>query len=220
MPAAAEPKPLRLRERRLQVLDAARSLFFKKGYRGTTIQQIAARAGYSKRTVYLDYDNKDDLFMALCAEGAELLLLQLQQVPGDQLAIEDGINQYLDIFVRFSRDNPQYFHMIFSEATPDIVDNCSDPVRNRIAGLERACLGIIVAWTERAMRERYIRTVDPWETAGIFVGTATGIILLSMGGSQTIFSREALEGLVKKAIWTFWQGLRVPTEPNPGGSNA
>ncbi|MFW5741018.1 MAG: hypothetical protein ACOC1F_11695, partial [Myxococcota bacterium] len=124
--------------------------------------------------------------------------------------IEDGINRYLDIFIQFSRNKPQYFRMIFSEATPDIVANCSEPVRTTIAELERACLGIIVAWTERAMRERYIRKVDPWETAGIFVGTATGIILLSMGGSQTVFTREALERLVKTAIWTFWQGLRLP----------
>jgi len=208
------------RERRLQVLDAARALFFENGYRGTTVQQIAARAGYSKRTVYLDYENKDDLFMSLCAQGAELLRDQLRRVPHESLSVEQGIDRYLDIFIRFSRDNPQYFRMIFSEATPDIVANCSEPVRQAIAQLERDCLGIIVAWTERAMRERYIRTVDPWETAGIFVGTATGIILLSMGGSQTVFSRDALEGLVKKATWTFWQGLRQPHSAMPGGVDA
>lgn len=218
MTQAAEPKPVRPRERRAQVLDAARSLFFQKGYRGTTVQQIASRAGYSKRTVYLDFDNKDDLFMALCAEGAALLLKQLRQVPSSELSVEEGINTYLDIFIRFSREKPQYFRMIFGEATPDIVANCSDPIRESIAQLERDCLGIIVAWTERAIRERYIRDVDPWETAGIFVGTATGIILLSMGGSQTVFSREALEGLVKKAIWTFWHGLRLPEADDPGGT--
>ena len=44
-------------QRREQVLGAARELFVAKGYRGTTIQEIARRAGYSKRTVYLDYQS-------------------------------------------------------------------------------------------------------------------------------------------------------------------
>ena len=59
------------------------------------------------------------------------------------------------------------------------------------------------------MPEGHIPAVDPWDTAGIFIGTATGIILLSTGGIQTVFSQTSLESLAKKAIWTFWSGLRA-----------
>ena len=63
----------RERSRGGAILEAARELFFKNGYRGTTVQQIASQAGYSKRTVYLDYLSKDELFMTICVEGGELL---------------------------------------------------------------------------------------------------------------------------------------------------
>ena len=72
--------------------------------------------------------------------------------------------------------------------------------------------------TERAIKEGIIAEVDPWEAAGIFVGSATGIILLSMGGSQTVFSAEALESLVKKAVWTLWRGLRTLEAPFEKGN--
>lgn len=195
--------------RRTEVLDAARQLFFDQGYRGTTIQQIASRAGYSKRTVYLDFQNKDELFMSLCAEGGELILVLLEQITSDELSVEESIDQLLDVFVSFSREHDEYFRMIFSEATPEIIANCTEPMRRRVAELERSCFGYVVGWVERAVRDGLIMDVDPWEAAGIFVGSATGIILLSMGGSQTVYTKKTRESLVKQAIRIYWQGLRA-----------
>ena len=200
----------RKKNRRGEVLDAARDLFFKHGYRGTSILQIAQHAGYSKRTVYLDYLNKDELFMTVCAEGGELLLEKLRLIPDDELSVETAVERFMDVYIAFSRNNREYFRMIFSEATPEIISNCSEELRVHVAELERACLNVLVTWADRAMREGSIPPVDPWEIAGVFVGTATGIILLSMGGSQTVFSKKTLESLVKRAIWTLWMGLRIP----------
>jgi len=202
-----------LKDRRIEVLDAARSLFFANGYRGTTIQQIAERAGYSKRTVYLDFRNKDELFMTLCAEGGELLLSKFHEIPMDGLSVEESVERILEAFVEFSRAHREYFHMIFSESTPEIVANCGSGLQASVAAIEREVMMVIVRLAERAMREGSIARGDPWDTAGIFVGTATGIVLLSMAGSQTIFSRESLERLVKRALSTFWRGLRSDARP-------
>ena len=43
--------------------------------------------------------------------------------------------------------------MVFSEASPEIIANCSDGVQLRLAALERALLNFIVELTERAIRE-------------------------------------------------------------------
>lgn len=201
------------RERSVEVLDAARQLFFERGYRGTTIQEIAGRAGYSKRTVYLDYRNKDELFMTVCAEGGELLLRKMREMPVHRLTVEECVERFLDVFVAFSREHREYFRMIFSEATPEVVANCSEPLQQSVATLERALMTVVVELAERAVHEGSIAAVDPWETAGIFVGSAAGIALLSMGGSQTIFSQRSLEALVKQAIWTFWRGLQLSADP-------
>jgi AcrR family transcriptional regulator len=195
--------------RRSEVLDAARQLFFERGYKGTTIQLIAERAGYSKRTVYLDFRNKDELFVSLCAEGGELILAQLRHIVGEGLPVDATIERLVDVIVQFSQSHDGYFRMIFSEATPQIVTNCSEPLRQQVADLEHACLDALVSLVERARAEGLIEPVDPWDAAGIIVGTATGIILLSMGGSQTVFSKKTRESLVKQALQTYWKGLRA-----------
>ncbi|MBW2524082.1 MAG: TetR/AcrR family transcriptional regulator [Deltaproteobacteria bacterium] len=216
MDPQALPKARSGRDRSAEVLDAARGLFFERGYRGTTIQQIADRAGYSKRTVYLDYQNKDELFISVCVEGGQLLLEQLRQVPAAELGVEPCLDRFLDVYVRFSEEHREYFRMIFSDASPEVIANCSEQLRQQLASLEQECLGVLVRWCERAVGEGRIEPVDPWETAGILTGAATGIILLAMGGSQSVFTRQTRQTLARKAVTTIWRGLaRASTAQEP-----
>jgi TetR/AcrR family transcriptional repressor of mexJK operon len=50
------------------LLDAARTLFLREGYAGTTMEDIAALAGLTKRTVYNNYADKDALFTQMVAD--------------------------------------------------------------------------------------------------------------------------------------------------------
>src|SRR5579871_5020584 len=57
------PRPSRLSERkRRAILSAAIDEFRQSGYEATRMDQIAARAGVSKRTVYNHFPGKDVLF--------------------------------------------------------------------------------------------------------------------------------------------------------------
>jgi len=50
------------------VVAAARTLFLRQGYAGTTMAEIAALAGLTKRTVYNNYADKDALFTQIVGE--------------------------------------------------------------------------------------------------------------------------------------------------------
>src|SRR5215470_10377945 len=82
-----------LPERRQAFLDAARDVFLEKGYASATIDEVVARAGGSKATVYSLFENKEGLFAALVAEAAEELadLLQRSQPTG---RIEDNLRTF------------------------------------------------------------------------------------------------------------------------------
>jgi AcrR family transcriptional regulator len=54
--------------RRHQLLTAAQKLFAKKGYRGTTIDEIAHKAGLTKGAFYYHFHGKQDVLMALIEE--------------------------------------------------------------------------------------------------------------------------------------------------------
>ena len=54
---------------RSKVLEAAREAFIATGYRGSTLDSIAARAGFTKGAVYWHFPNKQALFLALVADS-------------------------------------------------------------------------------------------------------------------------------------------------------
>jgi len=61
---AALPEPMRDRTRRLaqtELTNVAQELFLEHGYESTTVDQIAAAAGMSKRTFFRYFPSKDDL---------------------------------------------------------------------------------------------------------------------------------------------------------------
>jgi TetR/AcrR family transcriptional repressor of mexJK operon len=53
---------------RAAVVDAARTLFLRKGYAGTTMEDIAAAAGLTKRTLYNNYPDKRALFTMIVVD--------------------------------------------------------------------------------------------------------------------------------------------------------
>jgi AcrR family transcriptional regulator len=68
--ANAEPRRRRRKEARPQELtSAALALFVEKGFAATKLDDVAARAGVSKGTLYLYFDSKEALFKAVIQEG-------------------------------------------------------------------------------------------------------------------------------------------------------
>jgi TetR/AcrR family transcriptional regulator, mexJK operon transcriptional repressor len=68
-----------------QVLDAARSIFARRGYRATTMDEVAAAAGVTKRTLYAWHADKAALFRACVLLGAERFP-RITPMPDTQLS--------------------------------------------------------------------------------------------------------------------------------------
>jgi TetR/AcrR family transcriptional regulator, mexJK operon transcriptional repressor len=62
---ADDPRVVRSRA---AVVEAARTLFLRKGYASTTMEEIAAAAGLTKRTLYNNYPDKEALFTQIVTE--------------------------------------------------------------------------------------------------------------------------------------------------------
>jgi AcrR family transcriptional regulator len=70
MPSASKPRWERRKDARPQeLLAAALDLFVERGYAATRLDDVAARAGVSKGTLYLYFTNKEELFKAVVREN-------------------------------------------------------------------------------------------------------------------------------------------------------
>jgi AcrR family transcriptional regulator len=56
---------------RQHLLDAAAIVFTRNGFHGSTLDEVAATAGFTKGAVYSNFKSKDELFLALLDERIE-----------------------------------------------------------------------------------------------------------------------------------------------------
>ena len=90
--ASRRPRWERRKESRpAELIDAALELFVARGYDATRLEDIAARAGVSKGTLYLYFEGKEDLFKALVRQTIVPLIrsfgegIARSQAPSDEL---------------------------------------------------------------------------------------------------------------------------------------
>jgi AcrR family transcriptional regulator len=55
----------RTEETQVKILDAAEAIFSEQGFEKAQLEEVAARAGYTRGAIYAHYASKEDLFLAL-----------------------------------------------------------------------------------------------------------------------------------------------------------
>lgn len=82
---------LRERKRRetlKRIADTAVCLFIENGYEATTLDEIALKAGISRRTFFYYFKSKDDILLSLQSDMGGMLAAALRDIPPDRQPID------------------------------------------------------------------------------------------------------------------------------------
>jgi len=98
---------------RRRILDAAKTLFVRKGFDNVSMRGIASAIEYSPAALYRYFSNKREILTELREEGfvrfvaSQQELRDVQPDPLERLRL--GGRRYVD----FAIDEPEYFHLMF-----------------------------------------------------------------------------------------------------------
>ena len=81
---------------RIQVVDRAVKLFWQNGFHATSMQQVTMVTGLNPGSIYLEFGNKEGLFMAALERYAELEIARLQTTLESTDTVGEGICLWLD----------------------------------------------------------------------------------------------------------------------------
>lgn len=149
------------RQRRQDILDVARALFWEQGYGGTTMPQIAEAAELAPGTLYLYFPGKSALYAELLLEGYDVLVERLQAELKRDASVRRHGEALVDVFFQFALDAPEYFDIIFfviqRETGGDVSDALEPDQVERLHAKEDACKDLVAQMLERA---GYMRSPD------------------------------------------------------------
>ncbi|MDP7704611.1 TetR/AcrR family transcriptional regulator [Mycobacterium sp. TY815] len=96
------------------ILDTARAVFETYGVRRANIEDVAARAGVSRSTIYRRFPTKDELFEAVVRREAELFFTTLDQATTG-CSPQEAVVEAFTLGVRLIGDSPLYSRIAESE---------------------------------------------------------------------------------------------------------
>lgn len=104
------------------VLNAAESKFFKKGFAATSIDEIASEAEFSKKTLYTYFESKNQIYFEIMLRGYKKLLklIQSQYQESHPLNSKQQFTAFWAAFEDFSFNFKGYLSaIIFFEVSED-----------------------------------------------------------------------------------------------------
>lgn len=99
-------------KRKAKLIDAAQKLFIEKGFDSASIDEVARKAGLTKRTLYQYFNSKEDLFFAVTLEGAKQLFLAYEQAMSGGSSALEKISLGNAAYLRFYTENTGMFRLM------------------------------------------------------------------------------------------------------------
>ena len=188
-----------------EIIEAATAVFMKLGYEGTSMEQIAAKAGVSKQTVYKHFADKERLFsdIVLATTGQVDRVVALVAGPlTETRALKKDLSLLGRQFVT-SLMEPQLLRLrrlviANADRMPELGRTWYQLGFERVLSTLASCFGALA-------KRQLLRLEDPLLAAHHFVGLLLWIPVnqAMFTGNDQPYSKVALERYADAAVSTF-----------------
>ena len=188
---------------RKRIMDAALIVFSENGYRGATLDQIAAESGLSKPNILYYFEGKQNIHLALLSQLMSAWLAPLDALDPDGEPLEELLS-YMQRKLAMSRQYPRESRLFANEilqGAPRITPH----LQERLKPLFEDKAQVIQVWIDQGK----LALVDPqhllfsiWATTQHYADFETQINILlpkdtSVGADAAIFLHQIYDRLLK-----------------------
>jgi AcrR family transcriptional regulator len=98
---------------REEILDVSKELLLKHGFSKISMRKIAKKADVTATSIYLHFENKDDLLLVLVEESIANLNKVLRSALDETASPIEQLESLADAYVGYAMENPQEYEIIY-----------------------------------------------------------------------------------------------------------
>jgi AcrR family transcriptional regulator len=183
---------------RQEILDAARVLFAREGVESVSMRKIAERIEYSPGTIYLYFNDKNEILKTLCDETFSKLHQKIQAIRDDRSEPLNSLRRGLRAYIEFGLQNPNHYMVTFVLAGRALHENQRDQVLD--SGLR--CFDNLRGMVRRCIEEGLFRIDDIEEASQVLWAGVHGIttLLITKPGFPFVEQTRLVERVVEVLI--------------------
>lgn len=102
-------------EKWMEILKAAVDLISERGFERTTVDEIAARANVGKGTIYLYFENKEKIFIAILENGIQAIMRRMDEILNESGDFRQRLEAMLMEHLRFAEDHREFYKVFIKE---------------------------------------------------------------------------------------------------------
>ncbi|GCE03365.1 TetR/AcrR family transcriptional regulator [Dictyobacter aurantiacus] len=190
---------------RQHIIHEAAHEFARLGFDQANINLIAEKAGIGKGTIYLYFENKRELFLAMLRFIAQTQLAAIRGALAQNGDLQTRLEQLFLAFVRLAEEESDSFNVYMSA-----LYGVNRAFRTEATKLLRDYVAVIAMVLEEAQARHEIH-IDDVDTTALMVLSLTESFILSarvLGQSQ-----QSLMAQATRTAQFILQGLGTPLQP-------
>lgn len=173
----AERKEREKERRRQEIIDAAERVFFSKGIQNATMDDVAQEAELSKGTLYLYFNSKIELYLAINIRGVEILN-EIFLKAFD--SVETGLQKTYALgraFLEFANGYPDYYNALSYYEFYELELDSDSQTTQMCAKSGHAVLEKVIDALRLGIEDGSVKPdIDPVLTANILWAQSSGMI--------------------------------------------
>jgi AcrR family transcriptional regulator len=191
-------RPHRMRrQRRAQILEAAKAVFAEHGYHKAAINEIIRRAGIARGTFYLYFESKQKVFDSILAEALEQLRSRLFRIETDGGAPPPQVQlrqQLVQVF-QYLLEDRHFTLMLLRQGL-----GTDTEVAERVTNFYGHAQDLIHRSLERGMEMGILRQHDPNLISAALLGAVRGILAQLIGANEQPDYEKVVDELIAFAL--------------------
>ena len=177
------------------MLESAIKVFSEKGFHNAKVSEIARDAGVADGTIYLYFQNKDDLLIKAVEDLFERKLLEMEKRISKEKTGRDKLLKFAEEHISIFTEDPKVVRFLGVELrqSKEFYNKYPDfkPLRQYLRYLQEIC--------EEAIAEGSIRAIDSKALSYIVYGTVN-FVITEWEVQDQVFSLEEVKNYVEDIL--------------------
>jgi AcrR family transcriptional regulator len=210
-------------QRRNAILSAARKLFFEKGFKYVTVDNIAKRSELSKGSIYLYFKSKEEIYTNILFDEIGKFNRKSFHLFQSNKSAPELVLEFASIYIEFFLNDPELFRilMTFMLHTEDM--NLAQPVHEHIIEVTNNTIKMIETLLHRGIEQgEFPSDINVRQCRNALWGFLNGIISLHLFTGKEAKREERIRATIKGSLSIFIKGLRsysIKDEMNSQNNN-
>lgn len=196
------------RARREQILEAAKEVFWEKGFLNATTEEIAQRAELAVGTLYLYFQSKEELYVSLLFDSVEIFRQELERIHTLSVTPDEKLRIFWNFLYAYYREYPAYYRILTFLHSEGLQEAVSPEVIEEINRRTGHNFSLAAGIVREGMETGIYRAGNPREVVDVLWSLLTGLVQLMEIRRNLGLEVGDLTDLHRKAFQWIEDGLR------------